>query len=110
MKVLREGYTYRLDSMEGTNPQFLQFIEKLPGHDSMKKSPSDQQFTTVRDGTTNEEVLAVLIDRLKYLQEKLPCDENILVIENLETALYILNERTRKRQAQQVENTSNPHA
>lgn len=99
MKVLTTGHKYLLANFENQkNPaQQLQFIEKVP---------SDEEPTvllTVNDGTTNEEVLAVLIDRLKYLQAKFPCRENALAITKIQEALFWLNERTRDRQARVVE-------
>src|ERR1035438_9551743 len=54
MKVLTEGHFYELDSMDGSFPQRIQFIEKVLGVDG-------KSFVTLNDGTTNEEVLDVLI-------------------------------------------------
>ena len=47
-----------------------------------------------REWLTNEEVLAMLIDRMNYLQGKFPCRENALVITKLEESLMWLNKRT----------------
>lgn len=59
MKILTPGHCYELASFEdpAAPGQVLQFIEKapVPGHGSA--------LQTVQDGTTNEEVLAVLADR-----------------------------------------------
>jgi predicted metal-dependent hydrolase len=60
-------------------------------------------------GTTNEEVLAMLIDRLYWLQKKLSCRENAIVITKLEEALMWLNRRTYLRILQQVEQTEQAH-
>lgn len=108
MKVLREGHKYELESFEPLslslnsmgnqveNHQTLQFIEKVPGDEP-------GSLVTINNGTTNEEVLAMLIDRINYLQQKFPCRENAIAITHIETALMWLNERTRKRKAQNVE-------
>lgn len=64
MKVLTAGYKYRLESFEGGSPQEIQFIEKVP------IAQGEPELRTVNDGTTNEEVLAMLIDRAKHLPEK----------------------------------------
>lgn len=58
---------------------------------------------TVSDGTTNEDVLEMLIDRMKYLQSKFPCRENAIVITKLEESLMWLNKRTEDRSARNVE-------
>lgn len=63
----------------------------------------------VMQGTTNEEVLRMMIARMKYLQDKLPCIENAIVINRLEESLLWLNVRTKKRVEQGVENTHQSH-
>jgi hypothetical protein len=54
MKVITVGHRYELASFEGGEPQVIQFIEKTPN------DPPDGTLLTLNDGTTNEEVLAVL--------------------------------------------------
>ena len=58
---------------------------------------------TANDGTTNEELLSVLIDRMSYLQGKFPCRENAIVITKLEESLMWLNKRTEDRKKRGVE-------
>lgn len=100
MKVLTTGHRYELANFDQPkNPgQVLQFIEKKPALNS-----TSPELHTVNDGTTNEELLAVLIDRINYLQGKFPCRENAIVITKLEEALHWLNHRTASRQARGVE-------
>lgn len=95
MKIEREGHRYALDSFEGSEKQILQFIEK-------EKTINDE-LITVFDGTTNEEVLEVLINRMNYLQGKFPCRENAIVITKLEESLMWLNKRTSDRVKRNVE-------
>jgi hypothetical protein len=80
--------------------QILQFIEKEP------IEPGSSTLRTVNDGTTNEDVLRVLIDRMQFLQNKFPCRENALVITKLEESLMWLEKRTADRQARNVEGTN----
>ena len=96
MKVITEGHKYQLDSMEGTNPQQIQFIEKRPVENST-------ELKTVNDGTTNEEVLEMLINRMQHLNSKFPCRENSIVITKLEESLMWLNKRTEDRKKRGVE-------
>lgn len=109
MKVLRAGHLYELESMEGTTPQLIQFIEK----EKIDKHPTDAsldgKFVTINDGTTNEEVLEMLLDRLSTLFQKLPSRETAIAITKLEEALMWLNRRTEIRKKQNVENTPYPH-
>jgi hypothetical protein len=97
MKILTEGHRYELASFEGGTPQVLQFIEKVP------EIYGATILRTVSDGTTNEEVLAMLIDRMNTLQQKFPCRENALAITKLDEALMWLNRRTENRKARGVE-------
>lgn len=98
MKVLTTGHKYELASFEGGAPQTIQFIKKKPDLEA-----GNGVLFTVNDGTTNEEVLRVMIDRLLYLNGKFPCRENAIVITKLEESLMWLNKRTADRQARGVE-------
>jgi len=97
MKILRPGHRYALDSFEGGPAQTIQFIEKEP------VASGSTELKTVNDGTTNEEVLAMLIDRMQSLQAKFPCRENAIVITNLEESLMWLEKRTADRKKRGVE-------
>ena len=106
MKVIRKDHRYELENFEPAleiggikeiNHQTIQFVEKEP------ISPGSSELRTVNNGTTNEEVLAVLIDRLNGLQNKFPCRENGIAIEHIESALLWLNKRTSDRKARGVE-------
>ena len=102
MKVTTEGHAYELDQfesfgLEGCPVQKLQFIHKVPVEGTIG------ELRTVNDGTTNEEVLKVLIDRMNYLQGKFPCRENAIVITKLEESLMWLEKRTNDRKARSVE-------
>jgi hypothetical protein len=105
MKVITAGHKYELDHFEsyglpGVPVQTLQFIEKVP------VTEGSTELRTVNDGTTNEEVLRVLVDRLNYLQAKFPCRENALAITKLEEAQHWLAHRTANRKARGVEGKS----
>jgi hypothetical protein len=97
MNILTEGHKYQLTNFEDNNSnQVIQFIEKQ----LVEKST---ELKTVNDGTTNEEVLEMLIDRMSYLQAKFPCKENACVITKLEESLMWLNKRTSDRIKRNVE-------
>jgi len=101
MKTLTEGHKYIMDNFmkdDHTAPQVIQFIEKAP-----VPAEDGGGLTTICNGTTNEEVLRVLIDRMQYLQGKFPCRENAIVITNLEESLMWLEKRTADRKLRGVE-------
>jgi hypothetical protein len=101
MKVLTPGHKYELENFE-TGTQVIQFIEKLPYKGSLV------DLETVNDGTTNEDILEMLIDRLAYLGDLLPSRENSLAKTKCEEALMWLNRRTQNRRARGVEGTHTP--
>ena len=97
MKVLRVGHQYELNGFEDKNNiQKIQFIEK-----EVKEGTTE--LITVYDGTTNEEVLEMLINRMEYLQNKFPCRENDIVITKLQESLMWLEKRTTDRIKRNVE-------
>jgi hypothetical protein len=92
------GHRYELANFENPDEtgQILQFIHKEP-------ISGGSEMATIENGTTSEEVLAVLIDRIKFLNSKFPCKENACCITHLEEALMWLEKRTRDRLKRNVE-------
>lgn len=79
MKVIYPGHSYilnQLDAKANTKPQRLDFVKRLPHH-----SPSP--------GVTNQEVIRVLIDRVKFLDAELPNDVNSQIVYHLRMALVL---------------------
>jgi hypothetical protein len=107
MKVLTPGHKYELANFENKEAtgQTIQFIEKAPENTVMGVPAPGTAFLTVNDGTTNEDVLEVLIDRMKSLNAKVPSRESSIVITKLEEALMWLEKRTRDRIKRNVEGT-----
>jgi len=98
MKVLLEGHRYIAANFENPDHgQVIQFIHKEP------IVAGQPELETLSDGTTNEELLAVLIDRIQYLNKKFPSRENSIVITKLEESLMWLNKRTADRKSRNVE-------
>jgi hypothetical protein len=100
MRIIQPGHVYAVEEFENKGEQVITFIQKEPIEEG------STELKLVNDGTTNEEVLAVLIDRINFLQEKAPCQENKQAIRNLGEALKWLNRRTEGRVARGVEGTS----
>ena len=115
MECLDDCHRYEMDLFLGTGEgwqdkrpyRHLAFYEMRPDG-------------TKTDGVTNEEVLRVLIHRLKYLNDgfiaengvpvggQLKCRENSLAITKLEEALMWLEKRTADRIARKAEGTHKP--
>ena len=102
MKILIPGHLYILANFENPDSpgQTLQFIHKAPA-----SNPAAQpgELQTVADGTTNEEVIKVLVDRLQFLYDKFPSDETACACDHLKEALYALQSRTYERTQRGVE-------
>ena len=95
MKVIVEGHKYEIDNYEGHGTQIISFVHKQP--------VDNVELGLVEDGVTNEQVLEVLIHRLQYLNQKMPCRENALAITNLEQSLMWLEKRKKDRKKRGVE-------
>lgn len=105
MKTIDPGHTYELAPEDINSSRVAgesHFIQELR---FVKKEDVNGVFKTVQEGTTNEEVLAVLIDRIGVLNTKLPSRESSLAITKLQEGLMWLNQRTAERKDRGVENT-----
>lgn len=98
MQCLDDHHHYKLNNFENTGTdQELKFINKKPVVEG------SSEMTTVHDGTTNEEVLKVLLHRCGELNKKFPCRENSIAITKMEEALMWFERRTANRVARGVE-------
>lgn len=102
MKVITEGHRYELENFENKSAtgQVIQFIEKT------RINPDLPELRTVNDGTTNEEVLKMLINRMQSLSAKVPSRETSIAITKMEESLMWLEKRTAERKARGVEGTA----
>lgn len=55
------------------------------------------------NGIQNEHLIAILINRIGYLDSQFPCEENKQCLTHLQIAMDYLEQRTRDRLARQVE-------
>jgi hypothetical protein len=101
MKTLTPGHRYELANFDnpGHPGQVLQFIEKAPE----VRPGVPGALMTINDGTTNEEVLNMLIDRCQSLYDKMPSEETACTISHLKSALYAQQSRTYERLQRGVE-------
>ena len=61
------------------------------------------------NGVQNEDVLGLLVMRLRALNARVPCRENSIAITKIEEAIHWLEHRTAARVAQGVEGTHENH-
>jgi len=100
MRAIVNGHTYVLPSVAGSQDQTLRFIHKVPIAEGSK------ELRTIEDGTTTENVIACLLDRLRYLNRVNPCRDNSIAITKLEDALFRMERRTKDRTERGVEGTA----
>lgn len=94
MRKIDKGHKYELKN--STEPhQILTFIKKTP-------IPDSDKLELVYDGTTNEEVLKALIDRIEYLNSVVASRENQYIITLLKKALMWSEKRTHDRKKRKV--------
>lgn len=98
MRILEKGHKYQLDNVAGPEGQVITFVRK--------EAEANGILVTAENGTTNEEVLAMLIDRFEHLNSLLPCRENENIISYLQRALEKLNQRKADREKRKVIGTS----
>lgn len=110
MQVLTPGHKYLAQHFENKEDgTVIQFIEKTRLFDAPSEIPTPEglpnlwQLVTINDGTTNEELTAILIDRVRFLNNKFRCEENDNSIRHLEEALFWMEKRTKDRIARGVE-------
>lgn len=75
MKVSEAGHEYYLQSLDGTDPVILRFVNREPG--------------TEHSGTQTQEVLRALIDRTMHCDNCLRWEGNDLIIYHLRMALVL---------------------
>lgn len=90
MKTLDEGHKYALATLDGDgSPETLTFVkrmgDKYPGNES------------AYSGTTLQEVLRACLDRVYYLDNQQPGQENVEVIKALVMAVTQLEARAARK-------------
>lgn len=89
MKILDVGHKYELLSIDGKHHQILQFVKRegigFPGNKGHYP------------GTTMQDVIHCILNRMRYLNNQIPCIENEVIINSLQTCLLMLEQRAAKR-------------
>lgn len=120
MKILKPGSKYLAGSINGTNDQEIIFMDKqsnrefheeeagqeLPDYFFKAMGVEPDEVSTTQDGTSNEELLKIIIDRTETLNEKVQSDENSDAIYHMQQALEAFRRRTADRQSRGVQSTT----
>ena len=95
MRVLDPGHRFELAHLDGSGVSILQFVkrigEKFPGN-----APPGHE------GTTTQEVLRALIDRIKYVDRQIPHPSNEQAYRHLVEALRWLEMRAAERRSDEA--------
>ncbi len=75
MRVINPGHVYEVSHLDGDGVSEISFVDRDHGRD--------------KEGTTNQELLRVLIDRLHFLDSELPWEGNREIIFHLRQALVL---------------------
>ncbi len=87
MKIIEKGHKYKLDTLDGEIAVELTFVKRFRG-------------TENHAGTTNQEVIRCLIDRVQTLNDELPWDGNKEIIEHLRAILILHEARALQRKSE----------
>lgn len=91
MEAEKKGIFYRLFNFKSSTYQTIRFTEKVDG-----------EFVP---GTTNEEVVDMLVHRFQYLNDRSWSVENELVL----SLLQVIKTTLRRRLSRKIQNVKNYH-
>lgn len=86
MKVINPGHSYEVAHLDSNGKTTITFVNRGHGCDS--------------EGTTCQELLRVLIDRVKFLDNELPWDGNEGILQHLRMALILFECRALLRKVE----------
>lgn len=84
------GHAYELPNLDGDGSQLLRFVKRF----DPQKYPGNAD---AYPGTTLQTVMRCLIERVKYLDNQIPCPNNGAVVSRLIECLWLLEERAAAR-------------
>lgn len=87
------GHFYKLESLDGINPQYLKFVKRHDPTDPTRFPGNTNSY----EGTTSQTVLRALLDRTKYLQNQKWCVENVIIIFCTKLSIWLYEIRAARR-------------
>jgi hypothetical protein len=89
VRVIAPGHKYALRNMDGDGEQILTFVRRIPAGEAHK-------------GVLLQEVMRVLIDRIFFLYQQVPCEEDTRIIEHLRECIVLLETRASRRSIEHI--------
>lgn len=105
MEVLDPGHTYALDKFYEFKMSPFNFVELQ----FLKRNSGSKKHDGEYPGTNSQEVIRALIDRTKYLNDVLPCNESGDILYHLRMALYMYEVRAYRRKVEKVNRKAPDH-
>ena len=87
MKIIDKGHKYKLNTLDGEVEVQITFVKRFRGTENYA-------------GTTNQEVIRCLIDRVEVLNAEAPWDGNAKIIQHLRSALILHEARGLERKVE----------
>jgi hypothetical protein len=100
MRVLEAGHVYELQHLDAEGHETLTFI---------RRNSKAITHAFEHPGTNTQEVLRALIDRTKFLNDVIPCDETQDAIYYLRMALFCYEARAWRRKQQKLNREAGEH-
>ena len=92
-KILDPGHKYELLTLDGKMVQTLTFVKRFDPK-RPEKFPGNKNAYA---GTTLQSVLQACCNRIRYLDNQIPCLENQVILNKLQEALMMLEQRAATR-------------
>lgn len=93
MQVIDPGHHYELATLDGGFPQQLVFVKRHSVEEPWRYPGNYESHP----GTTLQNVMRALLERLRYLQGQIWAPENALIIGGLRLSLWLLEFRAARR-------------
>lgn len=91
MLVVEEGHVYEVHNVDGDGTQRIEFVRRRDGEARLLSLEHRSE------GILSQELIRVLINRTLYLNAEAPCNENVVILDALRTALRAYESRAARR-------------
>lgn len=89
MRIIEPGHVYAMANVDGDGEQAVWFVRR--------RDERAELLPVFTPGVLSQELLRVLIDRVRYLNDEDPCDEDVRIIANLRDCLRLFEARASRR-------------
>lgn len=101
MKIIEAGHIYDADVFDGQTKQIITFMKRVgSGYPGNRGEP--------HAGTNCQELIRILIDRVKYLDNQIPHEQNQRILRGLRRALAGFELRAAERHNRQLQHPLAP--